>query len=86
MSRSSAPIILQQAAGLIGSIVHVACGYYILRGRKLARLVFLLYVPVQLLISMATDPFIIPKMFFVLKFLIAGFFLFQPKAQAFFDK
>jgi len=82
---SSVPVQILRTVSLMSVVIHVACGYFILRGRKLARTVFLFWVPIQLLFNLVTLPLVIPAIIDLLKFLTVSFYLFRPMAQAFFN-
>ena len=84
MSRSPIPVTVQYTILYIGLLVMLVSGIAMLKGRNWARYLCVVWFVVGFMFSMATSPMkaaMIPGLVF---FIIMAFFLFCPKAKAYF--
>ena len=84
MSRSPIPITIQYVMMFAGLIVTFVSGIAILKGKNWARLLYVIWSAVGLIIGIATSPMksaLIPG---IVVFVIIAFFLFRPKANEYF--
>jgi hypothetical protein len=78
------PTYVQHGLMISGTVVHLVCGFFILRGRNWARILFVTWAVISICLSPVTSPyklFIIPG---AMIFAIEAYFLFRPAANAFF--
>lgn len=84
MAKSPLPIPVQHALSYAGLLVTMVCGIAMLKGKNWARLLYVIWGVIGFVIGIATAPMkaaMIPG--FVI-FAVIVFFLFRPKATAFF--
>lgn len=86
MKKSPLPVSLQYAIAIAGLLVMMVSGAAMLKGRNWARLLYVIWSALGLLIGLATSP-VKASLFPGLVFLaIVTFFLFRPKANNFFSQ
>lgn len=86
MSKSPLPIPLQYAMMIIGLAVSVICGIGMLKGQGWARLLYVTWGAIGILISLITCPsktVIIPGLII---FIIIAFFLYRPASNQYFSQ
>lgn len=86
MSRSPIPISIQYLMTCVGTVVNILCGIMMLQGKNWARLLFVVWTTIVVLISFVTAP-LNAKLMILPSALVSGvffFFLFRPKANEYF--
>lgn len=84
MARRPVPIAVQQGMLFAGAVANLVSGYFLLRGQNWARHLYVAWTIVQFGYAWLAAPFrlvIVPGLLF---FLLVVFFLFRPRANAFF--
>jgi hypothetical protein len=84
MARRPVPIVVQQVMLFAGALVNLVSGYFLLRGQNWARHLYVAWTFVQIGYAWLTVPIrllIVPGVLFCL---LVAFFLFRPRANAFF--
>lgn len=84
MAKSPVPIPVQFIMLYVGLTVMLVCGIGMLKGKNWARLLYVIWSAVGLVIGLATSPMkamLIPGLLVVLIFV---FFLFRPNANRYF--
>jgi len=84
MSRSPMPISIQHLMLYMGLLIMIGCGIAMLKGQNWARLLYVIWSIVGFVIGIATSPIKAAMIPGIIIFLIAAFFLFRPKANAYF--
>lgn len=84
MAKSSMPISVQYAMSYLGLLVTIVSGAGMLKGRNWARYLYVIWSLVGFVIGIATSPMKAAMIPGFLVFLVVAFFLFRPKATAFF--
>jgi hypothetical protein len=84
MATSPIPIPIQYAMSIAGTAMELVSGYFILRGKNWARVLYVVWSATGFLISFLTSPVTIMLVPSVAIFLAITFFLFRPAANAFF--
>ena len=85
MAKSPLPPSVQYAMIFVGLLVAVVCGFLMLKRANWARLLYVGWGVLNLIISFFTTPgklMMLPAMIFLA---VVVFFLFRPKANAFFS-
>lgn len=85
MGKSPIPLPLQFAMLYAGLFATLACGFFMLRGKAWARMLYVVWSIFGLVVGLATSPMkmtLIPGIVF---FVLIVFFLFRPKANEFFS-
>ena len=85
MAKSAIPVAVQYAMMFVGLVVGIVCGAFMLKGANWARLLYVGWSVVGFTITFITTPgrlMMLPGMIF---FAVVVFFLFRPKANAFFS-
>jgi disulfide bond formation protein DsbB len=86
MKKSPIPIPFQYAITTLGLLIMIVSGTAMLKGRNWARLLYVIWSSLGLLIGLATSPVkvsLVPGLVFLA---IVTFFLFRPKANQFFSQ
>lgn len=86
MAKGPLPIPVQFAMSLVDTAVCLVCGLYLLGGRNWARYLYLFWIITRLFISIATAPVKSVYVPAVLISIAMMFFLFRPRASAFFSE
>lgn len=84
MSKSPMPIPIQWAIAYMGFLILIVSGVAILKGRNWARFLYVTWSIIGIVVSVATSPLKTPMIPGVVFFLVITFFLFRPKATAYF--
>lgn len=84
MSKSPMPISVQYAMSYLGLLVMIVSGAAMLKGRNWARYLYVIWSLAGFVIGIATSPMKAAMIPSFVVFLIVAFFLFRPKATAFF--
>ena len=84
MSRSPMPISIQYLMMYVGLFIMIVCGIAMLKGQNWARLLYVIWSIIGFVVGIATSPFKAAMIPGIVIFLIAAFFLFRPKANAYF--
>ena len=84
MAKNPIPIPIQYAMSFAGLAISIVSGYFMLKGQNWARLLYVIWSAVGFLIGLATSPMKIAMIPGIVVFLLIVFFLFRPKANAFF--
>lgn len=84
MAKSPIPIPVQFILMYAGLIVSIISGFFMLRGANWARLLFVIWSAIGLLIGVATSPAKIMLVPGAIIYVIEIFFLFRPCANKFF--
>ena len=85
MSKSPIPIPIQYAITYIGSAIMLVSGIAMLKGCNWARLLFVIWSAINFLVGIVTSPMKATLILGLVSFLIIVFFLFRPKANAYFS-
>lgn len=83
MGRSPIPIPVQFAMALAGVVVMLISGVFLWRGKAWARLLYVAWNAVGLVVGFATSPMKTAMIPGLLVFLLITFFLYRPSASAF---
>jgi len=84
MEKNSLPISFQHAITYVGLVVMIVSGVAMLKGKNWARFLYVIWSVVGLVIGIATSPMKAAMIPGFVVFLVVAFFLFRPKASAFF--
>lgn len=84
MSRNPLPIWLQLAWVYLGALVSLISGIALLNGRNWARFLYLMWSGMTLVVSFLTSPVKLACVPGLIFFVVIAFFLFLPKAEAYF--
>lgn len=84
MEKNPIPIPLQYVMSYAGLLVMVISGIAMLKGKNWARLLYVIWSVVGFAIGIATSPMKAAMIPGLIVFLVVAFFLFRPKASAFF--
>ena len=84
MAKSSTPIPVQYAMSYIGLLITMVSGIAMLKGMNWARYVYVIWGVFGFIVGMVTSPMKVAMIPGVIMFLACAFFLFRPKATAFF--
>jgi hypothetical protein len=84
MAKSPIPIPIQYAMSYAGLLVMIISGIAMLKGMNWARLLYVIWSLVGFVIGIATSPMRAAMIPGLVVFLVVAFFLFRPKATAFF--
>jgi hypothetical protein len=84
MARRPVPIVVQQVMLFAGAVANLVSGYFLLRGQNWARHLYIAWTIVQFGYAWLAAPFRLVIVPGVLFFLLVAFFLFRPRANAFF--
>ena len=85
MSQSPIPISVQFAMMYIGSLITLVASIAMLKGHNWARLLYMIWNVVGLVVSFATSPMKAAMIPSLVVFIIIAFFLFRLKANIFFS-
>ena len=85
MSKSPIPIPMQYAITYIGSAIMLVSGIAMLKGCNWARLLYVIWSVIGFLVGIVTSPMKATLILGLVSFLIIVFFLFRPKANAYFS-
>ena len=84
MAESPMPVSVQYAMSYFGLLVMIVSGAAMLKGRNWARYLYVIWSLVGFVIGIATSPMKVAMIPGFVVFLVVAFFLFRPKAAAFF--
>jgi uncharacterized membrane protein YagU involved in acid resistance len=84
MSRSSIPIPAQYIMNYVGLLITLISGIAMLKGKNWARLLYVIYSIISIVIGFATSPMKAALVSGCIIFLVVVFFLFRPKAKNYF--
>jgi len=84
MAKNPIPIPVQYAMSYIGLLVMIVSGVAMLKGMNWARYLYVIWNLVGFVIGIATSPMKAAMIPSLVVFLVIAFFLFRPKATAFF--
>jgi hypothetical protein len=84
ISRSPIPVTVQYAIMYVGLLVTLVSGIAMLKGRNWARYLYIVWGVVGFMFSLATSPMKTAMIPGLVVFIIMAFFLFRPKAKAYF--
>lgn len=84
MAKNPMPIPVQYAMSYIGLLVMIVSGVAMLKGMNWARYLYVIWSLVGFVIGIATSPMKAAMIPGFVVFLVIAFFLFRPKATAFF--
>ena len=84
MAKSPMPIPLQYTISYFGLMVMIISGVAMLKGKNWARYLYVIWSLVRFVIGIATSPMKAVMIPGFVVFLVVAFFLFHPKATAFF--
>jgi hypothetical protein len=84
MAKSPIPIPVQYAMSYIGLLVMIGSGIAMLKGANWARYLYVIWNLVGFVVGIATSPMKAAMIPSLVVFLVIAFFLFRPKATAFF--
>lgn len=82
---SSLPFEVQVAQGLVGSVVTIVCGFGLRAGANWARVLYVVFMVLGIVISFATSELTLALAPSVLFTALIIFFLYRPAANAFFS-
>ena len=85
MAQSALPLPVQYAMIFVGLLVGIVCGVFMLKGANWARLLYVGWGILGFAISFITTPGKLTMLPGIIFFAIVVFFLFRPKANAFFS-
>jgi len=86
MARSLLPVSIQYVLMFIGVIVTVVSGFAMLKGVNWSRQLYLGWSAIGMVIGLATAPIKVGLIPGAVLLLIIGFFLYRPKANAYFTQ
>lgn len=84
MAKTPIPIPVQYAMSYVGLLVTILSAVAMLKGANWARYLYVIWNLVGFVIGMATSPMKAAMIPSLVVFLVIAFFLFRPKATAFF--
>jgi hypothetical protein len=84
MAKNPIPVPVQYAMSYIGLLVTIGSGIAMLKGANWARYLYVIWNLVGFVIGIATSPMKAAMIPSFVVFLVIAFFLFRPKATAFF--
>jgi len=84
MAKSPLPVPVQYAMSYVGLLVSIVSGLAMLKGKNWARLLYAIWGSAGFVIGIATSPMKVAMIPGFAVFLVIVFFLFRPKATAFF--
>lgn len=85
MGKSPIPISLQYAMSYLGLLIMIVSGIGMLKGRNWARFLYVIWSIAAFLIGITTSPMKAAMIPGLVVFLVVVFFIFRPKANAFFS-
>lgn len=85
MSKSPLPLSVQYAMSYAGILVSIVCGVAMLKGFNWGRTLYVAWSAVAFLIGFATSPMKAAMIPGLVVFLVIAFFLYRPKANAYFS-
>jgi hypothetical protein len=85
MSKSPIPIPAQYAINYVGLLIMIVSGAAMLKGCNWARFLYVIWSIIGFLVGITTSPMKAAMIPGFVVFLIVAFFLFRPKANAFFS-
>lgn len=86
LSASPLSYEMHMTISAISSLVSIVCGYFILKGRDWARVLYIAVNAVGILVALLTSPMKSPVLISVVLLGVIAFFLFRGPANAFFGK
>ena len=86
MSHSPIPVSIQYVLTYLGTAITVISGIVMLKGKNLGRFLYVGWSVVSLLIALVTSPAKAAMIPGIVIFLVITFFLFRPKANAYFSE
>ena len=86
IQQTGVPLAAHMALTVIGVVVTLACGYGVLKGFDWARLLYVGYSALGLVIGLAISPYPSATLIGVVFLAVIAFFLFRPAANAWFGK
>jgi hypothetical protein len=86
MARSPIPIPVQYVISYAGLAVMIASGVGMLKGQNWARLLYVIWTAVSILLGLATAPVRVMLIPGVILYGVIVFFLFRPKANQYFTE
>jgi hypothetical protein len=84
LSKSLIPINIQYIMTFVGLLIGIVCGIAMLKGQNWARLLYVGWGIIGLIIGIVTTPMKALMIPGIIVFLIVIFFLFRPKANEYF--
>ena len=84
MAKNTMPIPVQYIMGYVGLFIMIVSGIALLKGQNWARFLYVIWSLIGFVIGIATSPMKAAMIPGFVVFLIVAFFLFRPKASAFF--
>lgn len=85
MSKSPIPIPVQYAMSYVGLLIMIVSGFAMLQGCNWARLLYVIWSMIGFLVAIVSSPVKAAMIPGFVVFLVVAFFLFRPKANAFFS-
>ena len=85
MSKSPIPIPVQYALSYVGLLIMIVSGVAMLKGCNWARFLYVIWSIIGFLVGFTTSPMKAAMIPGFVVFLVVAFFLFRPKANAFFS-
>jgi hypothetical protein len=85
LSKSPIPISAQYAMSYVGFLLIIISGIAMLKGRNWARFLYVICSLIGFIIDIVASPMKVAMIPGVVVFLVAAFFLFRRRANAFFD-
>jgi hypothetical protein len=85
VSKSPIPISAQYAMSYVGFLIIIISGIAMLKGRNWARFLYVICSLIGFIIDIVTSPMKVAMNPGVVLFLVAAFFLFRRRVNAFFD-
>ena len=86
MAKSPLPVPVQYALEFVAPLLSALCGVFMLKGANWARLLYVGWRVLILIITFITMPVNLATLFGVIFLAVVVFFLFRPKANAFFSR
>ena len=85
MSKSLIPIPIQYVMSYIGLLIMIVSGVAMLKGCNWARFLYVIWSIIGFVVGIATSPMKAAMIPSLVVFAVIAFFLFRPKASAFFS-
>ena len=85
MSKNLLPVSIQRASVVVGVLICILCGVFMLNGKNWARSLYVGWVAFGIIVGLLTSPVKLMLIPSILVFAIFAFFLFRPKANAYFS-
>ncbi len=85
MAKNPIPIPIQYVMIFVGLTVTLTCGIGMLNGQNWARILYVTWSAIGLVVALATSPMKLVLIPGILVFLVVVFFLFRPNANRYFS-